>query len=117
MTQKAQQWETDRAIYRQLMEEVIAGIIDGTFPEGEKLPSVKQLAQHYQVHPLTVARAYRELGALTKTRRGIGIVVKEGVREVVLTRERQKFLKEEWPMLRNRIKRLEIDLDELLDRS
>ena len=116
MTEKTPKWKSDRPIYRQLMENVITGIIDGLYPEGEKLPSVKQLARQYQVHPLTVARAYRELSNLTKTRRGIGAIVREGVREVVLARERQTFLKEEWPVLRNRIKRLEIDLNELFAR-
>ncbi len=115
MTQRVQTWDEDRPIYRQLTEELIAGIIDRTYPEGELLPSVRQLAQEFLVNPLTVARAYRELGELTETRRGIGLAVREGVREAVLQRERQQFLQEEWPGLRDRIKRLEIDPAELFD--
>lgn len=114
MTQRVPAWDEDRPIYRQLMERLIAGIIDQTYPEGELLPSVRQLAEQFLVNPLTVARAYRELGDLTETRRGIGLAVRNGVREAVLERERKRFLREEWPALRGRIDRLEIDLEELL---
>jgi GntR family transcriptional regulator len=114
MTQRARSWDDDRPIYRQLMEELVAGILNRTYPEGEMLPSVRQLADSHVVNPLTVARAYRELGELTETRRGIGLVVKEGVREILLKRERRKFLKDEWPALRDRIESLEIDAETLL---
>ena len=77
---------------------------------------MRQLAEQFLVNPLTVARAYRELGDLTETRRGIGLAVGEGVREAVLARERQQFLRGEWPALRDRIRRLEIDVEELLER-
>jgi hypothetical protein len=61
-------------------------------------------------------RAYRELDEFTETRRGIGLTVKEGVRELLLKRERRKFLAEEWPGIRERIESVEIDADELLER-
>lgn len=114
MTQPARTWDEDRPIYRQLMEEIVARIIDRTYAEGEMLPSVRQLASAYLVNPLTAARAYRELEEFTETRRGIGLVVKEGVREILLKRERKRFLREEWPAIRERIKALELDVEELL---
>jgi len=114
MTQQARTWDEDRPIYRQLMEEIVARIIDQTYREGEMLPSVRQLASAYLVNPLTAARAYRELEEFTETRRGIGLVVKEGVREILLKRERKRFLREEWPAIRERIKALELDINELL---
>lgn len=115
MTQHIRTWDEDRPIYRQLMEELIAGILNRTYPEGEMLPSVRQLAETYLVNPLTVARAYRELGELTETRRGIGLIVKEGVREMLLKRERRKFLADEWPSIRERIESLDLDIEDLLE--
>jgi len=115
MTQHVRIWDEDRPIYRQLMEEIIARIIDRTYREGEMLPSVRQLASTYTVNPLTAARAYRELEEFTETRRGIGLVVKEGVRDILLKRERKRFLREEWPAIRERIRALELDVRELLD--
>ena len=87
MAQDVQTWDGDRPIYRQLMEQIVSRIIDQTYREGELLPSVRQIASDYLVNPLTVARAYRELGDLTETRRGIGLIVKEGVREMLLRRD------------------------------
>jgi GntR family transcriptional regulator len=114
MAHDAQTWDDDRPIYRQLMQQIVARIIDQTYPEGELLPSVRQIASDYLVNPLTAARAYRELGDLTETRRGIGLIVKEGVRDLLLKREQKRFLREEWPLIRERIKALELDPKDLL---
>ena len=89
MTENAQTWHQDRPIYRQLMEQIVARILDNTYREGEMLPSVRQLASDFVVNPLTAARAYRELEEYTETRRGIGLVVKDGVRELLLKREQR----------------------------
>ena len=114
MTKPVPTWHDDRPIYRQLMEKIIARILDQTYREGELLPSVRQLASDSMVNPLTAARAYRELGDLTETRRGVGLAVKQGVRKVLLIRERQKFLQEDWPALRKRIQSLDLDVETLL---
>jgi GntR family transcriptional regulator len=114
MTEGVQTWHQDRPIYRQLMEQIVARILDNTYREGEMLPSVRQLASDFVVNPLTAARAYRELEEYTETRRGIGLVVREGVRELLLKREQRRFLREEWPAIRERIKALDLDVLELL---
>jgi GntR family transcriptional regulator len=105
-------WQDEHPIYRQLMDEIIARILDRSYPEGRMLPSVRQLAELYDVNPLTSAKAYRELAreGLVETLRGEGLIVRQGVREGLLKRERTKFIKEEWPALRARLARLEVDL-------
>jgi GntR family transcriptional regulator len=114
MTDIAQNWHQDRPIYRQLMEQIVARILDGSYREGEMLPSVRQLASDFLVNPLTAARAYRELEEYTETRRGVGLIVKEGVRELLLKREQRRFLRDEWPKIRQRIKALELNAADLL---
>ena len=114
MTENAQVWDQDRPIYRQLMEQIVARILDNTYREGEMLPSVRQLASDFVVNPLTAARAYRELEEYTETRRGIGLIVKEGVRDLLLKREQRRFLRDEWPAIRERIKALDLDPGDLL---
>lgn len=111
------QWKEDQPIYRQLMELLVARILDDTYPEGEMLPSVRQLAAECQVNPLTSAKAYKELardGVIDRLR-GEGLVVAKGAREALLKRERSRFLKSEWPDLRARLRRLGIDLRTLAD--
>lgn len=111
------QWTDDVPIYRQLLDQLVGRIIDRTYPEGEMLPSVRQLAGDYQVNPLTVSKVYKELSreGLTEKLRGEGLVLVKGVREILLKRERNRFLKEEWPVLRTRLKRLGIDPKSLPD--
>lgn len=108
-------WNEDRPIYRQLTDEIVTRILNQTYREGELLPSVRQLANDFVVNPLTAARAYRELEEYTEPKRGIGLIVKQGVRKRLLKRERARFLREEWPALRERIRALEIDIKDLLD--
>lgn len=114
MTQDVQAWDQHRPIYRQLVEQIVARIIDQTYREGELLPSVRQIASDLLVNPLTVARAYRELGEYTETRRGIGLIVKEGVRDLLLRREQKRFLRGEWPLILERIRALELNPKDLL---
>jgi GntR family transcriptional regulator len=111
------QWNEDQPIYRQLMERLIARILDGTYPEGEMLPSVRQLASDCEVNPLTAAKAYKELArdGLIDRLRGEGLIVAKGSRDALLRRERSRFLKAEWPNLRARLRRLGIDVRALPD--
>ena len=107
-------WDEERPIYRQLVERIVAQILSGKYPEGEFLPSVRQLADDFLVNPLTAARAYREIEQYTETRRGVGVVVKEGVRALLLKQEQKRFFKEDIPALRKRLEALEIAPADLL---
>ena len=65
------EWNDNQPIYRQLRELVVERIMDGSFAEGEAVPSVRQVASDYQINHLTVAKAYQELvedGLLEKRR-------------------------------------------------
>ncbi|SOD84510.1 GntR family transcriptional regulator [Streptomyces sp. Ag109_G2-15] len=60
--------------YEQIRAQLAALITTGRLPEGERLPTVRQLAADLGLAAGTVARAYRELEAasLILTRRGAG---------------------------------------------
>ncbi|MFJ8945116.1 GntR family transcriptional regulator [Streptomyces sp. NPDC102395] len=60
--------------YEQIRAQLGALILTGRLTEGERLPTVRQLAADLGLAPGTVARAYRELEAaeLIRTRRGAG---------------------------------------------
>ncbi len=110
-------WIEDVPIYRQLMDVLKVRIIEQAYQEDEMLPSVRQLALDCDVNPLTVAKAYKELAreGFTEKYRGEGLMLRKGVRDILLRRERKRFMKEEWPELRSRLKRLGIDLRSLAD--
>ena len=52
-----------RPIYSQIVDGFREQIIAGILPEGEKLPSVRELAAGLTINPNTIQRAYRELEA------------------------------------------------------
>ena len=109
-------WNDNVPIYRQLRERVVALILDGALNEGDALPSVRQVAADYQINPLTVSKAYQELvdEQLVEKRRGLGMFVTDGARDALLRSERERFLREEWPRIRARIERMNLDLQKLL---
>lgn len=109
-------WNDNTPIYRQLKEKVIGMMLDGVLKAGDALPSVRQVAAEYQLNPITVSRAYQELvdEQLVEKRRGIGMYVTEGASEKLLASERERFMREEWPAMLERIRRLGLDLGQLL---
>ena len=110
-------WNDNAPIYRQLRDRVVAMILDGALNEGDALPSVRQVAADFQLNPITVSKAYQELvdEQLIEKRRGLGMYVNEGARDSLLRSERERFLREEWPMLAARLKRLGLDLRDLTE--
>lgn len=52
-----------RPIYEKVKDSLRRLILSGALPEGERLPSVRELAVSLTVNPNTVQRAYRELEA------------------------------------------------------
>ena len=111
------EWNDNQPIYRQLRDRVVAMILDRVLKEGDPLPSVRNVAAEYRVNPLTVLKSYQELvdEDLVEKRRGLGMFVKTGA-EVLLRRgEREKFLNEEWPRIKETIQRLGLSAEELLN--
>jgi len=110
------QWNEGTPIYRQLKERVIAMMLDGVLKPGDTLPSVRQVAAEYQLNPITVSRAYQELAdeALVEKRRGLGMFVTEEAARKLRGSERERFLRDEWPAVVERIERLGLDVRELL---
>jgi GntR family transcriptional regulator len=110
-------WNDSQPIYRQLRDLVVGMILDGVLKEGDPLPSVRTVAAEYRVNPLTVMKGYQQLvdEGLVETQRGRGMFINAGARDRLLQGERQKFLGEEWPRIRQTIQRLGLTAEELLD--
>jgi GntR family transcriptional regulator len=112
----SREWNDSQPIYRQLRDRGVHMILDGVLKEGDPLPSVRNVAAEYRVNPLTVLKGYQELvdEQLVETRRGRGMFVNAGARDLLLKGERQKFLTEQWPIIAATIQRLGITPKELL---
>jgi GntR family transcriptional regulator len=66
-------------VYRQLIDQVRAGVASGTLTSGDQLPTVRQLAVDLAINPNTVMRAYRELelGGMLETHQGTGTFISD----------------------------------------
>jgi GntR family transcriptional regulator len=113
------EWNDNQPIYRQLRDRVVAMILDGVLKEGDPLPSVRNVAAEYRVNHLTVLKGYQQLvdEQLVESKRGRGMFINAGARNLLLQGERQKFLAEEWPRVSATIQRLGLKAEELLDGS
>ena len=110
------EWNDSQPIYRQLRDRVVVMILDGVLTEGDPLPSVRNVAAEYRINPITVLKGYQELvdEQLVEMRRGRGMFIKPGARDLLLEGERRKFLEEQWPGVYATIRRLGLSPDELL---
>jgi GntR family transcriptional regulator len=110
------EFSDSQPIYRQLRDRVVAMILDGILNEGDPLPSVRNVAAEYRVNPLTVLKGYQQLvdEQLVEKKRGRGMFINSGARNLLLQGERQKFLADEWPKIRATIQRLGLEPAALL---
>ena len=110
--------QESRPVYLRLRDHIAAAILDGTFADGDPLPSVRAFAAEHGANPLTVAKAYQSFqdDGLVTVRRGVGMFVAEGATRRLLKAERDTFLMDEWPRIAARIRRLNLDPADLLDR-
>ena len=53
--------KSELPIYEQIEQQIKAQILEGTVPEDEQLPSVRQLAKDLKISVITTTRAYNDL--------------------------------------------------------
>jgi GntR family transcriptional regulator len=110
------EWNDREPIYRQLRDRVVDMILEGSLAEGDPLPSVRTVAAELRVNPLTVLKGYQQLvdEGLVEPRRGLGMFVNDGARDLLMQGERERFMASEWPRVHATIQRLGLSLDELM---
>ena len=69
---------SDVPLYRQLVTQVVLAILSGDLQPGDRLPSTRELARRFHLHPNTVSAGYRELQreGWTELRHGSGVYVR-----------------------------------------
>ena len=112
------EWNDIEPIYRQLRDFVVTMILDGSLPEGDVLPSIRRVAAEFRVNPLTALKSYQLLvgEGLVESRRGRGMFVIPGARDLLRKSERERFLNEEWPRVLDTLQRLGLSAEELLSK-
>ena len=72
------------AVYIQVENLIQFAIASGSIKRGDPLPSVRNLSSKLKLNPNTITKAYRdlELMGLVDTRRGVGVRMSDGARQL-----------------------------------
>jgi len=88
------EFNENEPLFIQIKERIEDQIINGTLKEDEQVPSTTQIVQFYKINHITVAKGVNLLvdeGILYK-KRGVGMFVNHGAKEVVMEKRRLNFL-------------------------
>jgi DNA-binding transcriptional regulator YhcF (GntR family) len=87
------EFNNNKSIFLQIVDNITEKIANGTFPAGEKIPSVRELAADMGVNPNTIMRTFNELQSMQiiDNRRGIGYFVNPDARKSILMKKKQDF--------------------------
>jgi GntR family transcriptional regulator len=109
----------ERPVYLRLRDTIAAMILEGRAGDGDPLPSVRSLAAEFGANPLTVAKAYQTFQdeGLIVVKRGVGMFVAAGASAKLRNAEREDFLSNRWPVIAAQIRRLGLDVEDLLERT
>ena len=109
----------EKPVYVRLRETIADAIMAGKYGDGDPLPSVRALAAEEQANPLTVAKAYQGFQdeGLIVVKRGVGMFVAPGAALKLRNAQRDDFITNEWPTIKDRMARLGIELGDLLARA
>lgn len=102
-------FKEDRPIYTQLLDMIQIGIMNGTYPLGSKLPSVRELAAQASVNPNTMQKALVELEqkGFVFSQRTSGRFVTEDKQLIIQVKE--KLAKEYLEEFRSKMKQIGYD--------
>jgi len=108
-------FKSTQPIYQQIAGYVCDKIISREWPEGERIPSARDLGVMLEVNPNTVIRAFEKLQAenVIANRRGVGYFVEEGAVKHILLNRRREFMNDTLPELFATMQLLDIDADEI----
>lgn len=103
-------------IFQQLADQICGDVLRGGYAEGDKVPSINELAVFYRINPATANRAVASLvdkGVLLK-QRGIGMFVAEGAHRLIAAERRSELLEKHVAPLVSEAKALGIDTESLI---
>ena len=108
--------DPSKPVYQRLRDVIAYSILDGSFSDGDMLPSVRALAAEQGVNPLTVAKAYQSFQdeGLVAVKRGVGMFVSDGATEKLRAKMRQEFIEHIWPPIAEQMRRIGVSPAELL---
>ncbi|EKO3408214.1 GntR family transcriptional regulator [Vibrio fluvialis] len=110
------EWQDNQPIFRQLADKITEQILQGIWPEGEPLPSVRTVSADLKINHLTVMKGYQLLvdEGLVEKRRGQGMYVASGAMNQLKTQQRQQFLEQQIPQIAATLTQIDMSLEDFM---
>ena len=110
------EFTNDVPIYIQIAQAIEDNILKDIFKENEMIPSTTEISVKYKINPATVAKGFNILvneGIIYK-RRGIGMFVSEGSKELLINRRKERFFNDYIISLLDEAKKLNISKEDVI---
>ena len=111
------EFKNNKPIFLQIAEHISYEILQGTYPEGERLPSVREYAAEVEVNANTIVRSFEWLSQkdIIFNRRGMGYYVSEGATDRIRQSLREAFFQETLPEFALQMQKLNISVEEVAE--
>ncbi len=109
------EFKNTKGIFLQIADSISEKVMEGKYPPGEKIPSVRDLAAEMGVNPNTVMRTYSELQTrgIIDNKRGVGYYVSGDAVGIIRKWKRKEFFEIELPLIVRQTRMLDITPEEL----
>jgi DNA-binding transcriptional regulator YhcF (GntR family) len=109
------EFNENQAIYLQIADYFCENILQRKWQQGEKIPSIREIAVQVEVNPNTAMRTFNYLQdkGIIFNKRGIGYFVSDDGYEKTLELKKEQFIQEELPQMFRMLDLLRMDFGEL----
>lgn len=104
-----------KGIYQQIADQIRDRILAGEWHDGERIPSIRELATSIGVNPNTVTKSYQALldREIIENQRGIGYFVALDAKQKILDAMKTEFVRDDLPRVFRTMSVLGMTLDDL----
>jgi GntR family transcriptional regulator len=104
-----------KGIYQQIADQMRDRILAGEWQEGERIPSVRELAGGVGVNPNTVTKSYQALldREIIENQRGLGYFVAADAKRRIVEEMKKEFVRDELPRVFRTMRVLGMRLQDL----
>ena len=104
-----------KGIFQQIADQMRDRILDGEWSEGERIPSIRDLAVSVGVNPNTVTKSYQALldRQIIENQRGLGYFVAAEAKKRIVDELKGEFVRNELPRVFRTMRVLGMNLEDL----
>lgn len=110
-------FKSNKGIFQQIADTLSHRILEGVLPAGDRVPSVRDLAEEFEVNRNTLLRTYALLNdaGIIENKRGVGFFVADDAVERIRTKEKAAFFDNELPEFIQKVQLLKLTSNDLSD--